>query len=207
MADMSTTHLAEAIATIYISILNEDGLTVDFAAKVIGRVAERVELMFDALEREDFVARVAQLIDVEGYVIDVAAHKAAREIVPDYLVEAAAAKGGGWAALYGPDVDADAPIIDGHPRPDYKAATAGDLEVGDGLRLIEFFHAYTGTDLDQPLTVTKISGHPASPQIIAVSVIDRASMVHEAMGNLPDGVAETVATLIFGVTDAVLLRR
>lgn len=201
---MSTTHLAATITSIYAAVLNAAGLEATFAAKVVGRVAERVELMFDALEREDFVARVADLVEA-GYAIDVAAHKAAVEIVPDFLVEAARVKGGGWDALYGDRADAGVDVAAG--RPDYRKGTAGELVTGDGLRLVDFFHAYAAPDLDRPLVATKITPHAEHPTLIYVEVIDRGSMVHEALGNLPDGVAETVATLVFNTTDPVLIRR
>lgn len=199
----TTTHLATTITTIYAAVLNAAGLTPTFAAKVVGRVAERVELMFDALEREDFVARFKELVEA-GYAVDVAAHKAACEIVPDYLVEAAALRGGGWDALYGDR--ADGPDVD-RARPDYRQGTAGELIVGDGLRLVDFFHAYAAPDLDRPLVVTKVTPHAEHPVLLYVEVIDRGSMVHEALGNLPDGVAEMVATLVFNTSDAVLIRR
>lgn len=200
---MSTTHLDATITTLYSTILTATGLTPAFAAKVIARLAERVELMYDETEREAFVSRTQQLMADHGYAVDVAAQMAAREIVDDGLLEMARAKGGGWDALYG---ETDDETVDTN-RPDYRRGVAGDLVVGDGLRLVDFFHAYAAPDLDRPLVVTKVTPHRDHPTLIYVDIIDRASMVHEAMGNLPDGVAETVATLVFNLEDRVLIRR
>ena len=50
---MSTTHLDATITTIYATILTAADLTPGFAAKVIARIAERVELMYDDQEREE----------------------------------------------------------------------------------------------------------------------------------------------------------
>lgn len=218
---MSTTALTSALTAIYAAILHEDGLTSDLADRVVAEVAERVALMYDLAEVAEFVAEVDRLVNQGGYVIDVAAVKAARAMVSDWHVDVA--REGGRRRLY-PEFPTS-PIEDVRRRPnlndldptdrrssvrrthhvfaDYFYGTAAELAAGDGFRLLDLRGHDLTVDLERPLVVVAVE---TMVDLVAVSVIDRSSMVHEAMGNLPDGVAETVATLVFSDEEEVLIR-
>lgn len=86
-----------------------------------------------------------------------------------------------------------------HPvRPDYFYGTAGELWEGDGFRLIA-----PSADLDRPLVAARVD---AFEGLVSISLIDRSSMVNEALGNLPSGVAEVVETIVLNESDQVLIR-
>jgi hypothetical protein len=190
---MGTTNFAAdltlALMGIYRAIHNSSGLGARDAERAQALVGERVDLFYDIHEMEEFIARTRVLV-AEGAAPDVAALRAASEIVDDGLLAIARHRGGGWDALYGPETD---PTID-PDRPDYRWTTAEMIAEGDGL-----YDPTNGSIVAS--CVTRVG------DLIGVTYIDRGSMVHEAMGNLPDGVAETVGSMVLHATDRVRVRR
>lgn len=87
-----------------------------------------------------------------------------------------------------------------HRYGDYFVGTAAELVEGDGTRLLP----PVPVSLCGPLVVTAVED--LGDSTLAVSVIDRASMVHEALGNLPPGVAEVVETVVLSSSNVVLIR-
>jgi hypothetical protein len=87
-----------------------------------------------------------------------------------------------------------------HRYADYFVGTAAELEAGDGCRLLPPVPAALGA----PLVVTAVE--TLDERTLAVSVIDRHSMVDEALGNLPPGVAEVVETVVLSRSNVVLIR-
>ena len=213
---MSTTDPVSALTTIYSTILHRSGLNRGHADRVVAEVAERVELLFDMAEVEDFIVAVLDRHAQGGYALDVAAVQVARDMVPDVLVETA--RQGGREAVYPghpAPIDDPRPAAEGDRRSaartchpiyaDYFFGVAAELDEGDGIRVLNHRHAATTADLDRPLVVTRVETLD-DLELIAVTVMDRSSMVHEAMGNLPDAVAEFVDTLVFATGDRVLIR-
>lgn len=87
-----------------------------------------------------------------------------------------------------------------HRFADYFPGHAHELVPHDGCRLLP----PVAPPLDVPLVVTAVEALDADT--LAVSLIDRASMVDTVLGSLPSGVADVVETIVLHRTDAVLIR-
>jgi hypothetical protein len=92
-----------------------------------------------------------------------------------------------------------------HTYADYYYATAGEVFEHDGVRLLPdpSRGRTVPIDLCVPLVVTATE---RLGDLVSLTVIDRGSMVHEALGNLPEGVVDTVETLVFEADEKILLR-
>jgi hypothetical protein len=88
---------------------------------------------------------------------------------------------------------------------DYFVGEAGELEQGDGFRLcLDPGRGRTvPVELDRPLVVVSVGRHE---NLVAVSLIDRSSMVDTALFGQPGGTAEVVDTLVFEDDETVLIR-
>lgn len=89
-----------------------------------------------------------------------------------------------------------------HRYADYFVGTVAEVVEHDGVRLVPNGCGIP-VDLVCPLVVTDVS---AIGGLVSLSVIDRASMVDEALGNLPEGVAMAVATLVYNEDEPILIR-
>lgn len=89
-----------------------------------------------------------------------------------------------------------------HCYADYYVGTAAELYPGDGFRLTTERRPIP-VELVRPLVAVSIDD---AFGLVAVDLIDRSSMVHEALGNLPPGVAEVVTTVVLDADEPVLIR-
>jgi len=90
-----------------------------------------------------------------------------------------------------------------HRYADYFWGVAAELAEGDGFRLTPADGRNVPIDLDRPLVAVRVE---QLGDLVSVTLIDRSSMVHEALGNLPDGVAEVADAVVFSADERVLIR-